>query len=290
VAQAHPEIISWKNYPTVVYENRKPAVLEKNSPLKLPFSVSTSKNDMFDFKINFFDHITVYPDSRLQILEFTNEVGFVPDLYFLGGKIRFNSSFRSVNKGDNSVILKTPFFELKLTEPADFIVELNMQQPSVEIKMIKGSLPLEFFSYERKLLLTAGQSVIFKGEHNTEKAGIKYDYLLNKRKVPKGTLSEVQPFDQTLFLKQEQEAALKEIEAKKAAEKERIDKIRRQKAIEDSFLCKKPYGQKDQCAWRIENSVCYRMRCNVNGQWGDRTERPIGKFCKKQFVVEQCDY
>ena len=264
--------------------------MEKNTKLKLPFAVSTSKNDQFDFKINSFDRVTVYPDSKLQILELANDGEFVPDLYFLGGKIRFNSSFRSVNKNENSVVLKTPFFELKLSEPADFVVELDMQSPSVEVKMIKGALPLEFFAYETKLILQAGQSVKFQGELNAERSGINYDYLLNKRKVPKGALSAVQKFDQSLFLQQENEAYLNEIKAKKTAEKLRIDKIKKLQAIEDSYLCKKPFGQKNQCAWRIENSKCFRVRCNVNGLWGDRIERPIGKNCKTNFIVTECDY
>ena len=289
-ALAYPEIITWKNYPTVVFENKKNAVLVKNTALKLPFAVMTSKNDSFEFKVNSFDRILVYPDTKMQILEFANEGEFVPELYLLSGKIRFNSSFRSVNKSDNSLILKTPFFDLKLAEPADFVVELDMQQASVEVKMIKGALTLEFFAYEKKALLQAGQSVKFQGELNSEKNAIKYDYLLNKRKVPKGALFDVKSFDQSLFIQQENEAALKEILVKKEAERKIIEKKRRLKAIEDSYLCKKPFGQKDQCAWHIEDAKCYRQRCNVAGQWGDFTERPMSRFCKKSFFVATCDY
>ena len=289
-AFAFPEIISWKNYPTVVYENRKSAELKKNSSLKLPFAVSTSKNDRFEFKINSFDRVLVYPDSKLQILEFANDGDFVPEMFFLSGKIRFNSSFRSLNKSENSVTLKTPFFELKLIEPADFVVELDMQKAFVEIKVIKGAWPLEFFAYETKVVLVAGKSVKFQGELNVERNGLKYDYLLNKRKVPKGTLSAVKDFDQSLFLQQENEANLKEIQVKKAAEKQVIEKKQRLKAYENSFLCKKPFGQKDQCAWKLEQDKCYRTRCNVNGSWGDLTERPLGKNCKAEYFVAECDY
>lgn len=287
---AFPEILSWKNYPTVVFENKKNAVLQKNTFLKLPFAVVTSKNDQFEFKANSFDKILVYPDSKMQILEFANDGEFVPELYFVSGKIRFNSGFRSVNKADNSMVLKTPFFDLKLESPADFLVELDMINATVEVKMIKGRVPLEFFSYEKKLVLEAGQSVKFQGELSSDKSGVAYDYLLNKRKVPKGKLLDVQSFDQSLFIQQENEANLKEVQAKKEAEKKAIEKKRRLKALEDSYLCKKPFAQKDQCAWHLENAKCYRMRCNVSGQWGDRIERPLGKNCKSAYFVSECDY
>lgn len=290
LSAAYPKITTWENKPIVVYENKQEAVLTKDKLLKLPFAVVTANGDELRLVVNTFDRVTVYPKSKIQILELTDSLGFVPELYLLDGKIRLASTYRGVEKQPDVMVLKTPFFDLKLDVVVDVVVELDMKTPAVEIKLLEGVLPLEFFAYEKKVSLKAGQSVRFAGELADDGKGIKYDYLLGGRKIPKGSLGEVAAFDVTSFKKQEQALAevkrVKAQQTKKKAEESR----RKRKAFEATFLCKKPFGQKDECAWWAENGKCFRQRCNVNGQWGDITERPMSSICGKNFYVTRCDY
>ncbi|MEK6628339.1 MAG: hypothetical protein AABY53_06915 [Bdellovibrionota bacterium] len=285
-----PEVTDWKHTPIVVFENKKQAELKKNLLLKSPFAVVAANEDQLEFKLNNFDQIVVYPNSKIQVLEFSDELGFVIDFYILDGQIRFSTKHRSSLKNSQVLVLKTPFFDLKTTTIADFIISLNMKEPSVEIKVIDGALPVGFFAFEKTVVLKAGQSVKFVGVLSDDSLGIKYDYLLNNRKVPKGSIDEVQKFDQSAFIKAEKNNQIEEQKKQKLLLQKEINKKKKRKQYEDSFLCKKPFGQKDQCYWQLEDGKCYRRRCNVNAEWGDKTERPINQFCKKEFFVRECDY
>lgn len=287
---AFPQVTAWVNSPIVVFENKKQAVLSKEMWLKSPFAVVTSKLDQFEFKLNTFDQVIVYPNSKAQILEFSNETGFVSEFYILGGEIRFASIHRGLGKNDGFVTLKTPFFELPTSGIYDFVIKLDMREPSVEVKVISGVLPLEFFSFEKKVNLKAGEQVKFKGVLSEDGGGIKFDYLLNSRKIPKGTLSEVSIFETKEFLVSEKKLGQSELEKKKAIQLKKALSLKKRLAYEATFLCKKPFAQKDQCAWWLENAKCYRKRCNVSGQWGDLIERPLNENCKKEFTVSECDY
>lgn len=288
--EAYPTIIDWQSNPVVAFENKRQASLEKNGLLKSPFAVVTDAHSEITLKLNGFDQILVYQNSKVQILEINNEGLYVPDFYLLDGRLRVTTLFRGVDSSEQNMTLKTPFIDLKLTNEADFLIELNMKEAWIELKVLKGSLPLEFFAYEKKVTLTEGQSVRFQGEISDDKKGIKYDYLLNNRKAPRGVLQEVKTFDRVKTLQEDEKVRQAEIARKKEIEKKRLDLIRKKKAYEDSFLCKKPFGQKDQCAWWLEKGKCYRKRCNVSGQWGDVIERPVTPRCQPSFTVSICDY
>lgn len=297
-----PQIISWRNTPVVVYENKMPVVLKKDVLLKFPFTVITNKSDELEFKINISDQVIIYPKTKVQILEFLNDSGFVGELYISDGQIRYkyikSSDLTDIagigEKVKKDLTLKTPFFDLNITDKVDFIIDLNMKEPSVEVKVISGVLPLEFFAYERTVKLLSGESVKFLGVLSEDGSGIKYDYLLKSRKVPKGAMGDIQKFDVDFITKAEK--ALMKAEEKKKQEM-KLKAIAHKKK-EDSFLCKNPGGQKNQCAWWVEaelkDNKCYRKRCNLSGEWGDLTERPRGsELCQKSknnFFVADCDY
>jgi hypothetical protein len=292
-ALAFPRVNDWQNKPVVVFENKKEAVLKKEMLLKWPFAVVTSANDKLSLRLNSVDDVFVYPETKLQILDLTEDAGFVDDLYLIDGSIRYTAGFRGVDKKAEVITLHTAFFALKVAQTSDFVITLDMKVPSVQIKVIKGALPVEFFAYEKKLNLKAGESATFKGELADDKASIRYDFLLNERKAPRGKLLETEKFDPAGFLESEKKANEQMAQAKKAA-KARLEAARlKQKAYEDSFLCKKPFGHLNQCNWAFEANKCYRKRCNANGQWGDVTERPmdgLGTVCKKEVFVGECDY
>jgi hypothetical protein len=285
---AFPEIVSWQNSPKVVFDNKSQAVLVKKGLLKRPFALVTSAHDELELIVNHFDRLHVYENSKLQVLDFGSEGEYLSDFYFMDGKIRYTSEFRGKQKNFD-IVIKSPFFDLKLTKPADFFIELNMDEAWVELKVVKGSLPVEFFAYEKKVTLEEGQKVRFQGVKAADKINIQYDYLLGGRKVPKGQLSEVSDFDSAAYIKADELSHQKEVQRKKEIENKRLEKIRKQKAYEDSFLCKKPFGNKDQCAWGLENKKCFRKRCNASGEWGDIIERPDSN-CKPQVFVGPCDY
>lgn len=287
---AFPEIISWRNSPAVVFDNKTQAILVKKGLLKRPFAIVTASKDEFEFKVNHVDRIYIYEKTKAQVLDISRE-GSISDFYILDGKVRYSTEFRGAARPSTfDIALKTPFFDLKIANEADFFIELNMDRAWVEIKVVKGSLPLEFFAYEKKLTLKEGQSVKFQGVKADDKINIQYDYLLGGRKVPKGQLEEVKIFDSSAYLKAEAKLHEQENKKKKEAEFKRLEKIRKQKEYEDSFLCKKPFGHKDQCAWWLEDKKCYRKRCNAAGAWGDIIERPMNPKCKLQPVVAECDY
>lgn len=286
-----PEIMSWQNSPVIVFDNKTQAVLAKKGLLKRPFALVTANRDELELNINHFDRLTIYEKSKIQVLDFSNEGEFVSEFYLLDGKIRYTSNFRGKEKPSPfDIVIKSPFFDLKLSKQVDFFIELNMNEAWVELKVIKGSLPVEFFAYEKKVTLLEGQKVRFKGVKGADKISIEYDFLLGGRKVPKGQLSDPSDFDSASYLKADEEARKLEAKRKKDIEFKKLEKIRKQKAYEDSFLCKKPFANKDQCAWYLENKKCFRKRCNVSGSWGDIIERPISQNCKPESVVAPCDY
>ncbi|AGH95661.1 hypothetical protein [Pseudobdellovibrio exovorus] len=289
-AMAFPQIQEWQAKPLVVYDNKREVTLKKALQLKSPFAVVTANEDSLGLVVNSFDHIRVYPKSKIQVPDFENEHGLVSDLYLLDGKIRLTSTFRGVNKQYVALNLKTPFFEFRPESLVDMVVELNMKVPSIEIWVLEGTLPLKFFEYEKNFNLKAGEKIRFIGELNDEKSAIRYDYLLNDRKVPKGKATDVELFSVDEFLKEERLAKQAADAKRKELLRQEQERQKKKKAHEASFLCKNPFGQKDQCSWRLEGGKCFRQRCNVSGQWGDKTERPINGQCKKEFHVTQCDY
>ncbi len=289
---AFPQLNDFRNSPILVFDNKKQAVLKKNLYFKSPFAVVTANKDQLSIKINTFDLVTVFEKSKIQVIDFLDETGFVSDLYILDGQIRYTVTHRGVGSGP-ILRLKTPFFDLPLASLSDFIISLDMKAPSVEIKVISGALPVEFFAYEKKLTLKEGESIKFVGVlADDDVSKIKYDYLLNNKKTPKGKLLEVEKFDISGFLDLQKKEEMSAANKKKAALALIAEKKRKQKAFEDSFLCKKPFGNQDQCVWWLETGKCYRKRCNASGKWGDQTERPISSLivCKIEPLVADCDY
>lgn len=291
LSQAFPELKEWQNAPVLAFENKTQAVLKKKLLVKSAFALATANRDQATLLFNKQESLTVYEKSRVQVVDINSETGAVSELYFYTGKIRYQNSPKEASDEWPTLNIKSPFFELKMPlHEVDFFIELDMKKPKVTIKVVKGFLDVEFFAYERKEKLSSGQQLTFVGELADDKQSVKYDYLLNNKKVPRGALQSVKSFSHIQYLKAEQIAKNLEVKRKKDLEFKRLEKIRKQKEYEDSFLCKKPFGHKDQCAWKLEKGKCYRQRCNVSGQWGDIIERPIGYNCKPDYIVDTCDY
>ncbi len=289
-ALAYPEVTGWKASPLVVFENKSSAPLSKGYLVKSPFFVVTANEDEINLKMTTQSELTVYPKSKVQIPEVFSAAIATYEIFLVDGEIRVRHEGESAHQKRSHI--RNVFFDLEQPKNGDAIVSLNMKEPSVEVRVIRGEWPLEFYAFERKVTLKAGQKIKFTGVLALDGDGLKYDYLLENRKIPQGKLGEVEKFETGQFFEKEKAAEKAVLDKKHALIKAKEDKIKKQKAYENSFLCKKPFGQKDQCAWWTEAAKCFRKRCNVNGQWGDVTERPLEleKKCTKDFSIAECDY
>lgn len=286
---AYPTIKNWKRSPVVAFDGKKYATLKKDEVLKTEFVVVTANVEEITLRLNDVTDLIVSEKSKVQVPNVYEDAKTSHEIYLLDGQVRLKT--KNIDENHKKTMLKTVFFELFQPANCDAVVNVNMKAATVEIKIIKGEWPLEFFSYEKKITLKSGQQVTFKGEHSDSDSGIKYDHLLEGRKIPAGQLQKIEKFEVAEFFEQEK-AVEKSLLIKKLNEqKKKEEKLKKQKEYEDSFLCKKPFGQKDQCAWWIEKELCFRKRCNVNGEWGDQIERPVTDKCPiEDFAVGECDY
>ncbi len=286
--QAYPRLIEWRKNPLIIFENKKNAELEKNELLKSPFFILSKDDDRLQLEVNKNSFLHIFEKSKVQFLEVFEDPLKSHDIFIIDGQFRFKNDQQKSEQLLQQI--KTAFFDLKQPPDSDLIVEVDLKKPSVEIRMIKGQWNLEFFSYEKKLTLHAGEKVRFEGVLTDDKTELKYDFLLDGKKVPKGRLLEVEKFNIDSFMAEEKAIERKNLEIKNKAEKKIKDALRKKKEYEDSFLCKGPFGQLNQCAWKIEAQKCFRQRCNVSGQWGDKTERPLNRLCTQDFLIDRCDY
>lgn len=284
-AQAYPRILNWRNEPLLVFEGDRHAVLKKEQELKSPFFVLTSRLDDVTLSLNTGNEVEVAKNSKLQIYEVFEDVKQEHIVFLVDGTIRLkNHNSTKPNR------IRTPFFDLDQPLNSDVVIQLNMKEPSIEIRMVKGEWNLEFFSFERKVQLKTGQQVKFTGQIADEPDQIKYDFLLEDKKIPKGQLGDVQKFDIAQFVADKKVADADIIKKEKLEKKKILESVAKKKKQEASFLCKNPFGRLNQCSWKVENEKCFRQRCNAAGQWGDKTERPLSAACTKDFLVGSCDY
>ena len=282
-----PEIVSWKKAPVIEFENKSVAKLEKKLKLKTSFRVVTKLDDELVIKFSGGEVITVLPKSKVEVPQVSPDTGDVGEVIILEGLVRYKSA--EIIDDRSKLRLKSGFFDLKIPASTDLIVDLNMSLPRAKIQVISGEIKVEFLDFEKKQILKSGDQIAFDGEREGEQ--IKYDYLLDGRKSPHGALGPVEKFDYNVFVQIEKDkVALEKIQLQKKLQEIELKK-KKQKAFENSFLCKKPFGQNQECYWIKKNEQCFRYRCNVSGKWGDETERPMNKErCLPIAQVGVCDF
>lgn len=297
-AVTFPEILSWKKDPEVQFENKKIVALKKNSQLKNAFTITTRADEEITLTFSGGEQITVLAKSTVKVPLVSPDSGAINEFFITDGSVRYRAPENIDPR--SRLRLKSAFFDLKIPALIDGMFGVNMSLPQAKIQIITGEMKAEFLDFEKKQLLGPGDSVTFNGEFERENKSakdvtnegreIKYDYLLDGRKSPHGTLTDVQKFDFNVYVQSEKnklQDEKKELERLRALE---ILKYKKQKAFEDSFLCKKPFGQRDECYWIKKDATCFRYRCHVGGDWGDRTERPVDAKCKAQAQVGKCDF
>ena len=249
-----PEILEWKKSPIIELENQKVAVLKKNGQLKNAFVVVTANEDEVILKFSGGEVVTIMPRSKVQVPQVSPESGDVGELFIHDGTIRYKAGLES-----SKLRVKSAFFDLKIPAGVDLFLAVIKKQPSTKLQVISGEMTAQFLDFEKTQKLKAGDGVLFVGEFDGE--NIKYDFLLNSRKAPHGVLGPLEKFDFESFTRAEKikhDEVKKKLEAKKKAE---LIRQKKQKAYEDSFLCREPFGQRDQCYWQIEKEQCFRFRC-----------------------------
>lgn len=293
---AYPQVISIKNKPKIEFEQQKININKKNDYLKSAFHLKTEARDEVEIQFPWQQKIYVYPQSQLEVPDVYEKDETFYQVVMKSGRVRVRTA--AIESQALSLHLKTPFFDLALPAELDAVVEVDLVTPKVVVQVIRGVWSLEFFAYEKKVLLKAREQVTFKGELNEKKDDILYDVLLKNQKIPKGQLSTVEAFNAESFFKAENEHKQAEIEQVKKKNLVEAQKLKKQREYEAGFLCHHPFGQKEDCAWVLIKNNCLRTRCNINGEWGDSTERPRELFkkndlrCQKenQFTVQKCDY
>ena len=290
VTELFPEIISWKKNTVIEFDNKMVAKLQKNLKLKNGFTVVTKLDDELILKFSGGEEVTVLPKSKVQVPQVSPDTGDVSEFLILEGSIRYKAP--AIIEERSKLRLKSVFFDLKIPPSMDLIVALNLSLPRVKIQVIQGEMKAEFLDFEKKQILKSGDQIAFDGDKDGE--SIKYDYLLDGRKSPHGILGAVEKFDYNVFVEIEKDkAASEKIQLQKKLQAEALKK-KKQKDYENSFVCRRPFGHNQQCYWIKKDDKCYRYRCNVSGQWGDETERPLNQLsadrCQAAAQVGACDF
>ena len=282
----YPQIKEWQNTPILEFNNDKKALLKKETQLKNPFVVVTANTDQVTVEFVKGEMLTVFEKTRVQVPQVGPDTGEASEIFIFDGTIRF----RGLPNEKSKLHLKSAFFDLQMPAGIDVLVTIDKHKPSAQFQVIRGEMTAAFLDFEKTEVVKAGESILFEGE-NDANGNLKYDYLLDSKRLPHGVLKEKEKFDFSSFIEKEkqQQMALEKnkIKQKKA---ETLKQAQKKKAY-DSFLCHEPQGQKDQCYWLKENDEkCYRYRCNVQGQWGDKTERPLNVKCLTKPEVSPCDF
>lgn len=299
-------------------------VLKQNLSFKSDTYVRTNPHDFVHLKINDHFQITVLPDSVLTLDGVHRKDQFVIHTVFLHrGRISLqnkdlnpktlNQSLSILKSIDttSSDVTKVQTDDMKLSDndedrlkiESDFfsfnldkhqknslLIEVNMKEPSVNLCNFNESYQFKLFDHEVIQDLKLNEGVEFKGVLNS--AGqLAFDYLLEKRKIPKGKWSpkKLCSIEQVKLV--EDQVAQFYSQEKKDLEKKRLKKVLEKKRRDSIYLCHEPYGQLDQCHFILKQNKCIRSRCNAEGKWTDQTDLSASKnLCSSAGEVKACGY
>lgn len=279
----YPQIKAWQNTPIIEFINNKKAILKKDQDLKNAFVVVTANNEELSLQFPHGEKITVLEKSRSQVPQVSPDTGEASEFFIFDGTVRYQSDKES------KMQIKSAFFDLKLPAGIDVLITIDKKKPSAQFQVIRGEMTASFLDFEKIELIKAGESITYEGE-NDASGNVKYDYFLDSKRMPHGVLKSKEKFETAVYFEKEK-AQQKGREAQAAKiKKAELSKIQKAKKLVDSFLCHKPLGQKDECYWQKQDDLCFRFRCNVSGQWGDQTERPMNAKCSDKLVASPCDY
>lgn len=283
----YPKLISWQNEPIIEFVNNRKAIIKKDLELKNSFAVVTGMNDQAEFRFTHGEDLIIHEKTKIQVPQVSPDTGEVPEVFIFDGTVRFKSTGKVTP--DSKLAVKSAFFDIKFPADLDVIITVDKYKASAQFQVIAGQMTAKFLDFDRTEQLKAGESIVFQGEKDNE-GNIKYDYLLETKKMPHGELLAKKKFDITDFLEKEKiilkEKAVREEKSRKAKSALALKKDK----LYNAYLCHSPVGQKNDCYWIKKDTLCFRYRCNVSGQWGDETERPLTSACLTKPISTNCDY
>lgn len=306
---SYPSIEQWNQEPIVALQRfsegkliaeseKSKFLLKKGYEFKTAFAVVTANQDYLRLTLNRGRKVEIFPKSKMQMpyvhtpTEGEDYKEIVDHLVLTEGQLRLVTDIKNKSQPLNSVKVETAFFNLSIPDQVDMVVQVDMKVPKATVAVLKGQLTVQFYDHEKKVKLGANQSVTFTGVLNTQGV-VQYDYLLEKRKAPKGKVSSVQKTTRKEILKDISRFHAEEAERLRLAEQKRKALAQKEEGI---IICRNPKGELNQCYWKMLDGLCYRFRCNASGEWADKTERPFNepvakKLCtENKAIAQKCDY
>ena len=225
--------------------------------------------------------LVVRPSSEVQLPIISQETGQVPVLLLKKGEI-YISQGQSYN-----MALRSDLNEF-ITPKGRYLLGFDPKKATSWVKVLEGTFEFSAMNFEKSVTVKAGEQVSFNGV--IEDGEIAYDVLLKGKKVPRGDLSKVTAVvasDMQLYSPEK----LKK--AEQDAQKKRDAVIAKAKEAQAKYVCQTPPAEFNQCMWVLEKNICYRFRCNANGDWAEKTEvaaKTSGLQCSKEAFIASCDY
>ena len=251
------------------------------------------------------DRLFVYGPSQINFIFLEGDHSLLLNLQ--RGQMRWiSSALRESEKKTgpplSKVLLKTDLVELELTSSdAGFLYDPFV--PKVEVFNMKGNSKLKVRDSFESVQLDGKQKIHFQGV--IEEHEIAYDLLLEGKKIPKGILSPpitIASKEEEIFIPRVRPRIQKESKSRLGKNGSFL------KEKSKDYVCKKPLGKINQCAWVCEgvsggkfkncptekkHVECVRRRCDANGEWRDPYKLPkdAGKLkCSGKPIVASCDY
>ncbi|MFP5519652.1 MAG: hypothetical protein ACLGGX_07090 [Bdellovibrionia bacterium] len=274
--------------------------LQKTTQLLERAQIFTAAKSTAEVVLDADRKIVILPESELLMPSIGWDSQQVPLLVLKKGRVRWVTSGSEEFK--YPIALSSDLYQF-IVPRGEFEFSLYPNKAQAFVKVFEGELNFSALNAEESVNLTRGQMVSFQGVLDDGK--IAYDVLLKGIKIPKGKLGVVTKVDNSELKAQE----LEKQKLKRMAEfKRKQAQEQAQRILADGFICQKPYGKLNQCAWvcqgmksksqkcQLEKETvwCERVRCNANGEWSDsyrlNKQEALQKCLSAKPLVDACDY
>lgn len=213
-----------------------------------------------------------------------------------------------INKGplriQGPVFIKSPLGECPIPQKADVLLEWKPETSTFKMAVLKGSVTLPCFDYEKTYQLSPDEFINFSAVLDSNQ-NLTFDKLASGRTLPRGHLTEPAPWPQSekSFWTQGE----KQLKTQKSPPKVK-------KRSPPKGLCEKPKGDFGKCVYICKNiesssetqkvnpqplshlsacnpnrpNKCFRYTCTAEGKWAYELEMPITFDCPKVPKAQEC--
>lgn len=309
-AYKFPKIIEISGAASLQSLDGKEIKIKAGQILKERVRIQTQKMGRVSLQLNAHEKIILNENTEILIPNIDEDLQQIPLLDLKYGSFRWTSTRAKDDFNKSSVSLISALTQFVLPPGVDAFFEFLPALAYFEVKVIDGEVLFGAFNSEEKLLVKSSQKLKFIGE--IESGELQYDTLLKGKKIPRGQLGKIEKFDYASELKKQIENEKRIEKEKQLAEQAKNKKILEQKTRFGEYICILPRGKLNQCMWRCEDnkgktlktclrdSSCVRYRCNLNGDWSERTKLPQKEFCLESLkktsglnyysFVDNCNY